>query len=134
MKKTRPTATMEGQGSPRVGRFILAWWPLAPAIVVNTDWSGRTPIGWVLAGVAGIIMAAVFIDAARRAPEWCWKPVLFGIALFGMCLNMAVVMKTASVASEDDSHARKVANLAADNSSSLRSQWSKARNAAAEVV
>jgi hypothetical protein len=56
---------------------ILAWFlPMAPAIIINVDWSGRAPIGWSLAAIAGIMLAAVLGSRhddqtlARRFARW----------------------------------------------------------------
>jgi hypothetical protein len=113
---------------------VLVCGPAAPAIVINVDWSARTPIGWSLAAVAGIAMAAVFIESCRKVREWYWKPLLFVLAIFGMGINMAVAMKTASIASDDDRNARETRIIAANRASSLSSQSSQRRGALVAIA
>jgi hypothetical protein len=141
MTRVRPIAKMKRRGFATIARPILAILapllvcaPTAPAIYINVDWSGRVPFGWSLAAVAGIAMAAVFMESARKVREWYWKPLPFCLALFGMCINMAVAMKTASVASDDDRNARQTRILAANRASSQSSQSSQRRDGLAAIA
>jgi hypothetical protein len=114
---------------------ILAWClPMAPAIIINVDWSGRTPIGWSLAAIVGIILAAVFVEASRHVRQWYIRLLLIGLTILGMHVNMLVAMKTASVASDDDRNARETRILAASRASSQSSQSSHRRDALVAIA
>lgn len=133
MARTQPTAENKPWRFATLAKFILAPLPLIPAIVINIDWSGKTPLGWVLAAIAGIIIAAVFFEASRKV-EWHTVMPLVAAAFVGMYVNMSVAMKAASVASEDDRNAREIRILAANKASSQSSPSSQRRVALVAIA
>lgn len=140
MAKAHPTATMIKWGFATIARPILACakltlasLPLVPAIAVNVDWSGKVSFAWSLASVGGIVMAAVFFEAARHV-RWRWAIALMCTAVFLMYSNMLVAIKTASVASEGDRNARETRILAANSVSSQSSQSSQRRTALVAIA
>ena len=109
--------------------YILAAMPMVPALIVNPDWMGHTALGWKLAAVGGIVVAAIFVEAGRHVRPWYYGLMLLLFGLFGTYCNSLVAMKNASHASEGDAHARKTHNLAAKTTSSQSSQSSERRSA-----
>ena len=127
-------ATMKRDGAANLAKHILAASPMVPALLVNVDWFGVTPLGWKLAAIFGIVVASLFIEASRHARPWHTALLLLCAGLFGCYCNMLLAMKNASHASEDDLHLRKTHNLAVSTASSQSSQWSVERLAAIKVA
>jgi hypothetical protein len=109
-------------------RYVLAALPMLPALAINVDWSGKTSAAWVLAAVAGIILAPVIIEASRHARSWYVGIFLMFVGVFGMYVNGLVAMKTASITSEDEKTRRKNENIRAEQASSQSSQTSQRRS------
>jgi predicted secreted protein len=129
MRAAYQVARIKRRGFAILAKIILACAPMVPAIIINVDWSGRTPVGWMLASVAGIVLAACFIEGFRIAPKLEMRLFLLVCGLFGCYVNMLVAMKNASTASEDDRNARQTRILAANQASSQSSQSSQRRSA-----
>lgn len=128
------TATMKaGAIVAIVARIVaLAW--LVPALMVNVDWSGETPLSWNLAAAGSILCAALFIEGARLARSWTLSPTFLVAALFLVLVNVQVAFEHATHRSDDRSDHRKSAIIAAEKASSQRSQWSQSRTEAAMVA
>jgi hypothetical protein len=107
---------------------------MAPALLVNVDWTFRMGGGWTAAAVLGIVLAPCFIEGFRHAPGWENRLLLLACGLFGMYVNALVAMNNASHASEDEKTARKQHNLAAETASSQSSQSSQRRAALVELA
>lgn len=128
------TATMKrGAIVAIVARIVALVW-LVPALMVNVDWSGNTPLSWNLAAAGSILCAALFIEGARLARSWTLSPTFLVAAIFLVLVNVQVAFEHAAHRSDDRSDHRKSAIIAAKKASSQRSQWSQGRTEAAIIA
>jgi hypothetical protein len=126
---------------PTVARMVASVAPLtiaalcvAPALLVNVDWSPSTPLAWKVAPAALILGSALFVEAAYRARSYVLSPIYVVLALLMITANFLSAFNNATHRTGDRSDHRRELIAAAEQAEHQRSQWSQARSEAAKVV
>lgn len=116
-----------------LARFMaLAW--LAPALLVNLDWSTDASIAWNFAAAGSILGSAVFVEAAIRAGSLGRSMLFAVVATLLIATNLQTAFENATHRSAARSDHRGSEIQAAQRASSQRLQWSQERDAAVEVA
>lgn len=135
MHKQQPRrATFQVATVARMVAYMVAPLALAPAMLVNVDWTGASGWGWAAGNAGSIIFSAIFFVAARYSLDWITRFTLVAGGAFLIVVNTVVAFDNASHRSDDRSDHRRSAIIAAQKASSQRSQWSQGRNSAALIV
>lgn len=120
----RKSATIRNHTLSKGAAIIVAGFPLAPAIMVNVETAANGSLGWTLAAIGSVVMAAVFIHAARTA-----RSILFalaGIACFAGNLQNAII--NASAVSDHRATDRRMMISDASKAKAQRELWTQSRN------
>src|SRR5258706_234452 len=117
-----------------VAGWIIAPLPMTSAISINIESAAGKSFGWLAAALTGVILAALFIEAARHSRAWAGRIGWLALGLIFTAANFANALSNATHTSDGRSDHRKQQIQADSDRSSQRERLSQRRKAQVQLA